>query len=53
MTNERVLIVEDESLLAKEISIHLEDFGYQVVGMFTTAEEAIQNLSASVLPILC
>jgi len=52
MTNAKVLIVEDEILLAREIGIHLEDFGYNVVGMFTTAEEAISELHALVPDII-
>jgi PAS domain S-box-containing protein len=44
MTGERVMIVEDERLLAEEIAVHLEDFGYQVVGMFAIAEDALAEL---------
>jgi PAS domain S-box-containing protein len=44
MANERVLIVEDELLLAEQIAVQLEDYGYQVVGIFTIAENAINEL---------
>jgi CheY-like chemotaxis protein len=37
----RILIVEDELILAKALEICLEDLGYQVVATVTTGEEAI------------
>ena len=37
----RVLIVEDEILVAWDLRTMLEEFGYEVCGMATTAEEAV------------
>lgn len=37
----RVLIVEDEALLAMEIQVLLEDAGHEVVGWATSSEEAM------------
>ncbi|OHD66166.1 MAG: hypothetical protein A2176_07955 [Spirochaetes bacterium RBG_13_51_14] len=38
----RVLIVEDEALIAHDISETLRNFGFSVVGSVSTAEESIQ-----------
>jgi len=40
----RVLIVEDEALIAKDISMTLQHYGYQVVDMVATAEESIRAI---------
>jgi len=45
MCADRVFIVEDESILAEEISINLEAFDYQVVGMASTGEEALREIN--------
>ncbi len=37
----RVLIVEDEEIWAKAISMDLEDFGYSVAGIASTFDEAV------------
>lgn len=37
----RILIVEDESLIAKDIATSLEDLGYDVVGTAVSGEDAI------------
>lgn len=40
----RVLIVEDELLLAEDISTDLTEFGFEIVGVFTSGEDCIKNL---------
>jgi AraC-like DNA-binding protein/CheY-like chemotaxis protein len=47
MLNPQILIVEDELLIAKDISLILEQEGYSTRIGITTAEEAITELSAS------
>jgi CheY-like chemotaxis protein len=41
MKSVRILIVEDELILAKALELCLEDFGYEVAATVTTGEEAI------------
>lgn len=41
---ERILVVEDEQIVALDIRLHLERFGYTVVGIFPEAEQAIDFL---------
>ena len=43
MTGERILIVEDEGIVADEIRTRLEHLGYHVVGMAMTGQEAIDT----------
>ena len=43
MTGKKVLIVEDESLLALAMSITLERAGYEVVGTVTNGESAVKE----------
>ncbi|UXN68002.1 response regulator (plasmid) [Devosia neptuniae] len=47
----RILIVEDEFLIALELENRLLDAGFEVVGIAATAEEAL-SLAASELPDL-
>lgn len=47
----KVLIVEDEAIIALEIKMHLLDFGYEVVGIAADADEAI-SLASSTQPDL-
>ncbi len=42
MTGERILIVEDERLIAADIEGHLLDLGYRVAGIATNAEDALR-----------
>jgi PAS domain S-box-containing protein len=42
MSNERILIVEDEFIVAEDIRASLEDSGYEVIGPASTAKEAIR-----------
>lgn len=39
----RILIVEDESIVAKDIQAGLQGLGYTVVGMVATGEEALEQ----------
>ncbi len=43
MVNERVMIVEDESIVAMGIKHKLEDLGYRVVGIVATGEAAVET----------
>lgn len=38
-----ILVVEDESLVAKDLSFRLTDLGYEVVGVAHTAEDAVKS----------
>ncbi len=40
----RVLICEDEQIVALDIRLHLESFGYEVAGTYIKAEDAIESL---------
>jgi diguanylate cyclase (GGDEF)-like protein/PAS domain S-box-containing protein len=42
MADERVLIVEDEKIIALDLQRRLEKFGYSVVSLAATAEEAVE-----------
>lgn len=42
MAQERVLIVEDEKIIALDLQRRLEKFGYSVVGLAATADEAVE-----------
>jgi PAS domain S-box-containing protein len=43
----KILIAEDEVLVAEDLVSTLQDFGYQVVGMASTGEQAIQLAAES------
>ena len=43
MGNERIMIVEDESIVAMGIKHKLEDLGYKVVGIVATGEKAVET----------
>ena len=43
MNNERIVIVEDEKIIALDLQRRLERFGYQVVGMASDGPEAIET----------
>jgi PAS domain S-box-containing protein len=47
MTSARILIVEDEGIVAKDIQHRLEDLGYTVIGFASSGEEAIQKTEAA------
>jgi glycosyltransferase involved in cell wall biosynthesis/CheY-like chemotaxis protein len=42
MKNTKILVVEDEIIVAMEMKHHLESMGYSVVGVAATGEEAIE-----------
>ncbi|MEM9887199.1 MAG: response regulator [Bacteroidota bacterium] len=41
MKNIKILIVEDEMIIAAKISLHLEQLGYEVAGIIPRGEEAV------------
>lgn len=43
--NIRVLIIEDEALVAHSLADQLEDFGFEVLGIFASGEEALASIS--------
>ncbi|MGB7969465.1 MAG: methanogen output domain 1-containing protein [Methanobacterium sp.] len=43
MANERIMIVEDESIVAMGIKHKLEDLGYKIVGIESTGEGAVDT----------
>jgi AmiR/NasT family two-component response regulator len=43
MANERIMIVEDESIVAMGIKHKLEDLGYRIVGIESTGEGAVDT----------
>lgn len=45
MSSHRVLVVEDEGLIARDIQNRLEAMGHQVIGTADTAEEALERAS--------
>lgn len=49
MSDRRVLIVEDEKIIALDLQRRLEKFGYDVVGLCATAEDAVSS-ALSLLP---
>lgn len=44
MVNEKILVVEDEELVAQDIKVILEDLGYQVPAMVASGEEAVKKV---------
>jgi len=42
MSTIRILIVEDELIIAEDIKIELESLGYEVIGIAATYDEAIE-----------
>lgn len=47
MDKARILVVEDEGIVAEDIQMSLEDFGYHVTAVVTTGEEAVQKAQES------
>jgi len=41
----RILVVEDERLIAEDLKEVLENAGHQVVGVFASGEEVLQNVN--------
>ena len=48
MSKIRILVVEDESLVARDIQNMLRSLGYDVTGVVSSGEQAIQKAAASV-----
>ncbi|MGZ5189800.1 MAG: LytR/AlgR family response regulator transcription factor [Flavisolibacter sp.] len=44
MAGIKIMLVEDDWIIAKEISYSLQDFGFEVVGSYDTGEEALQQV---------
>jgi PAS domain S-box-containing protein len=43
MTKKRILIVEDERIIAEDLRVTLESFGYEVIDIISSGENAIQK----------
>jgi PAS domain S-box-containing protein len=41
MSQPKILIVEDEAIVAMDLKLHLQDLGYRVAGLASSGEEAI------------
>jgi len=41
--NSRILVVEDENIVAKDLESRLKNLGYEVVGLVSSGEEAIEE----------
>ncbi|MEN0049502.1 MAG: response regulator [Bacteroidota bacterium] len=52
MSNIKILIVEDEMIIAAKISLHLEQLGYEVAGIIPRGEEAVVHCRESAPDIL-
>jgi PAS domain S-box-containing protein len=48
----KVLVVEDEGLIARDIAGRLEDLGHEVVGIASTAEEAMEQAPAAEIVLM-
>ncbi|HUX14629.1 MAG TPA: response regulator [Spirochaetia bacterium] len=44
MAGERILIVEDEQIVALDIKMHLQKYGYSVPATFASAEDALREM---------
>lgn len=42
----KVLLVEDDWIIAKEIACSLQDFGFELAGQFDNGEDALANMAA-------
>jgi len=47
MANARILVVEDEGIIAEDIQISLRDLGYDVFAVVTTGEDAVRTAAES------
>ncbi len=48
----KVLVVEDEGLIARDIAGRLEALGHEVVGIASTAEEALEQAAAAEIVLM-
>jgi PAS domain S-box-containing protein len=46
MEQARIVVVEDEHIVALDIKMHLQKYGYTVPGMFASGEELLDSLEA-------
>ena len=51
-TSYKVLVVEDEGLIARDIASRLEALGHEVVGIASTAEEALEKAPAAEIVLM-
>lgn len=47
MPGHKILIVEDEQVVAMDVDLQLAELGYQVTGIATTGEEALRLVEAA------
>lgn len=47
MSKKRILVVEDEAIVAKDISVCLNKLGYEVIGTCSTGEKALELLKTN------
>ncbi len=52
MSNARILIVEDEQIVALEIQRRLEELGYQIAGVAADADEAFEYLRTTPIDLV-
>ena len=45
MENVRILVVEDENIIAEEIRVRLENLGYTISDIVSSGEEAIEKVA--------
>ncbi len=43
----RILIVEDENIVALDIKMHLRKYGFEVAGIFSSGEEVLSHIEAT------
>ncbi len=51
MSNERIMIVEDENFMARDLQMSLEQMGYTVDSMVPSGEQAIKEIREHSLQI--
>jgi CheY-like chemotaxis protein len=49
---EKVIIVEDEIIVAMDLSLRLTRLGYEVIGVFSTGEEAVEQCGKTLPDII-
>ena len=47
MSKARILVVEDEGIIAEDLQLSLEEMGYEVVGIAVTGEDAVEEAEKS------
>ncbi len=52
MSNRKILVVEDEAIIAEDIAIRLEKMGYEVVEIVASGEEALATCSRTQLDLV-